>query len=160
VKLSDVFARMGGELIDTDQQENVVTVLARIKKGDPSAADRWSMCIDTMLDAAAEAHGAWNIDISRQYVRRNGRTVYFWRWILSGNTKAALTALVARTRPVTAGAPRVEFESFPAGPGRSEAGVNRSFTGGGAGVYTAKGVTEVHNAHSVSSKGMGMAVPG
>ena len=69
--------RSGFEVVNETVTDNQVRLIHRVSKG---GMPNWLMVMDCLIDAAEAS--AWNIDLSKQYFKRNGRLIYGWRFIL------------------------------------------------------------------------------
>lgn len=111
MKLAEVFAAIGGEVVDLEGDLGAALVVRlRLKPKDLAAEQRYTKAIEYMLGNPQES---FEIDISRHYTMKAGRVVYFWRWIISGDSTAALKHLVSHVRQLVASAPKQELSSFP-----------------------------------------------
>ena len=69
--------RSGFEVVNETVTDSQVRVIHRVgKNGMPN----WLMIMDALIDAAEAA--PWNLDLSKQYFKRNGILIYGWRFIL------------------------------------------------------------------------------
>lgn len=72
--------RAGFEVVNQTVSENQVRIIHRIsKEGMPN----WLNVMESLFDASEAA--TWDIDLSKQYFKRNSQVVYGWRIILQGS---------------------------------------------------------------------------
>jgi len=75
--------RSGYELVSCSEAPNQVRILGRVPG---EMMDTWKVMMSALLDASERA--SWNIDISKQYFKRQGHLVFGWRIILQGQDVA------------------------------------------------------------------------
>lgn len=92
MKLSDLFQKISADVLDVHQPEGLLVITTRFSPKDELAVDRWRTVIQHVLVRSA-ANTDWAADVSRVYVPKGGQVVYYWRWMFSGDTKAALKTL-------------------------------------------------------------------
>lgn len=93
MKLSDLFAKISAEVVEIHQPSGMLVITARFAPKDDIAVDRWRTTIQHVLVRSA-ATPTWAADISRVYMPRpDGQIIYYWRWMFSGDTTAALKTL-------------------------------------------------------------------
>lgn len=89
-------SKAGFEVVSETPNPGQLRVVGRVPNARMSA---WLLVINKLLSAADSA--PWNVDISKQYFNRNGKTLYGWRLIFQGENIAesydSIAAIVKST---------------------------------------------------------------
>lgn len=115
MKLSELMAQIKGEIVNVAQEPQLLVLTVRFKPLSDYDLDRWMKAIQQLCMSSLE-HDDWAVDISRVYLPWKGQIVYFWRWMLAGDTQKALRTLqatiVGLNVEATKAIPR-EFDEWP-----------------------------------------------